>query len=149
MTRPRYKTEVKLFALKERSEGKGWQIIRQGITERFSVPPPTVRAMENWQKSLNRETIAAELMKDVKQDAPKTQAAAQVAVGQSLLPALLAAGDAGQDTETAAWKWFFSWIEGWLGRERFDQLVDEYRSERKSAATSETKEGHRNEQWDK
>ena len=50
MTRARYKTEVKLFALNERAEGKGWQIIRQRIQERFNVPPPTVRAMEKWQK---------------------------------------------------------------------------------------------------
>lgn len=138
MTRARYKTEVKLFALNERAEGKGWQIIRQRITERFNVPPPTVRAMEKWQKSLNRETIAAELMKDAKQAAPKVQAQAQITVAQGLLPVLLAARDAGQDTEAAAWMWFFNWIEGWLGREKFDRLITQYRLERKS---SETKEG--------
>lgn len=140
MTRPRYKTELKLFALNERADGKGWQIIRQRITERFNVPPPTVRAMEKWQKSLNRETIAAELMKDAKQDGPKIQARAQITVAQGLLPVLLTARDAGQDAETAAWMWFFNWIEGWLGREKFDRLVTQYRSERKSTSASETKE---------
>jgi triphosphoribosyl-dephospho-CoA synthetase len=137
MTRPRYKTEVKLFALNERSEGKGWQIIRKRIEERFKVPPPTVRAMEKWQKSLNRETIAAELMKDAKQQMPKIEAAAQMEVAQNLLPVLLKAREAGEDMETAAWKWFFQWIETWLGRERFEHLVTEYLSERKGTSAGE------------
>jgi hypothetical protein len=131
MTRARYKTEVKLFALNERAEGKGWQVIRQRIAERFNVPPPTVRAMEKWQKSLNRETIAAELMKDAKREGPRIQAQAQMTVAQNLLPVLFAARDAGQDMEAAAWKWFFNWIEGWLGREKFERMIREYLSERK------------------
>lgn len=134
MTRARYKTEVKLFAINERAEGKGWQNIRQRIQERFNVPPPTVRAMENWQKSLNRETIAAELMKDAKQELPKVQTAVQIEIGQGLLPVLLKAKDAGVDMEAAAWKWFFQWMEKWLGPERFKQLIDEYFAEQKGSA---------------
>ncbi len=126
MTRTRFKTEVKLFALNERAEGKGWQIIRQHIEERFNVHPPTVRAMEKWRKSINRETITAELMKDAKKEVPKIQAQAQMVVAQNLLPVLLAARDAGQDIEAAAWMWFFQWIEGWLGRERFKRMTKEY-----------------------
>ena len=136
MTRARYRTEVKLFALNERAEGKGWQIIRQRIQERFNVPPPTVRAMEKWQKSLNRETITAELMKDAKQQLPKVQSAVQMEVGQGLLPVLLKAKDAGEDMEAAAWNWFFQWMENWLGRERFKQLIDEYFAEQKGTATT-------------
>jgi len=140
MTRARYKTEVKLFALNERSQGKGWQIIRQRIRERFNVEPPTVRAMEKWQKSLNPETITAELMKDAKAEIPKIGAAVQMEVAQNLLPVLLKAREAGVDMETAAWKWFFQWIERWLGRERFEQLVKEYFSESKGSPTSATEE---------
>ena len=116
MTRARYKTEVKLFALNERAEGKGWQIIRQRIEERFNVQPPTVRAMEKWKKSLNRESIVAELMKDAKQQLPKLEKDAQMEVAQNLLPVILKAKEAGEDMETAAWKWFFQWIETWLDR---------------------------------
>ena len=140
MTRARYKTEVKLFALNERSEGKGWQIIRQRIKERFNVEPPTVRAMEKWQKSLNPETITAELMKDTKAQIPKIGAAVQMEVGQNLLPVLLKAREAGEDMETAAWKWFFQWIETWLGPQRFERLVTEYLAERKNTSASAIKE---------
>ena len=131
MTRARYKTEVKLFALNERAEGKGWQIIRQRIQERFNVPPPTVRAMEKWKKSLNRETITAELMKDAKQQLPKVQAEVQMGIAQGLLPVLLKAREVGEDMEAAAWKWFFQWMESWLGRNRFRQLIEEYFAEQK------------------
>ena len=136
MTRARYKTEVKLFALNERAEGKGWQIIRQRIEERFNVQPPTVRAMEKWKKSLNRESIVAELMKDAKQQLPKLEEDAQMEVAQNLLPVILKAKEAGEDMETAAWKWFFQWIETWLGRERFKRLVDDYFSEQKGSSGS-------------
>lgn len=136
MTRARYKTEVKLFALNERAEGKSWQIIRQRIEERFNVQPPTVRAMEKWKKSLNRESIVAELMKDAKQQLPKLEKDAQMEVAQNLLPVILKAKEAGEDMETAAWKWFFQWIETWLGRERFKHLVDDYFSEQKGSSGS-------------
>ncbi|HEY90514.1 MAG TPA: hypothetical protein G4O07_01650 [Dehalococcoidia bacterium] len=122
----RYATEVKLFALSERAEGKGWQIIRQRITERFNVPPPTVRAMEKWKKSLNREGIIAELMKDTKKQMPGMERNAQQVVAQNLIPVILSAKDAGEDMETAAWMWFFQWIEKWLGRDRFKKMIDDY-----------------------
>ena len=140
MTRARFKTELKLFALNERAEGKRWPIIQQHIQERFKVPPPTVRAMEKWGKSLNRETITAEMMKDVKAQLPKIEAAAQMEVGQNLLPVILKARESGQDMEAAAWKWFFEWTETWLGRQRFKRLIDEYFSEKKNPSTNETQE---------
>ena len=140
MTRARFKTEVKLFAINERADGKRWQIIRQHIQERFNVPPPTVRAMEKWGKNINRETITAELMKDAKEQMPKIEAAAQMQVAQNLLPVLFKAKEAGQDMETAAWKWFFQWVETWLGRERFKHLIEEYFAEQKGSLASTTKE---------
>ena len=140
MTRARFKTELKLFALNERAEGKRWPIIQQHIQERFNVPPPTVRAMEKWSKSLNRETISAEMMKDVKAQLPKIEAAAQMELAQSLLPVIFKARESGQDMEAAAWKWFFQWMETWLGSERFKRLIDEYFSERRNPMTNETQE---------
>lgn len=140
MTRARFKTEVKLFAQNERSEGKGWKKIQQRIKEKFNVEPPTVRAMEKWMKSLNRETIAAELMKDVKQQLPKIEEEVQMEVAQGLLSVLLNARKAGEDMETASWKWFFQWIDTWLGREKFKRLVEEYFSEREAISATVIKE---------
>lgn len=140
MTRARYKTEVKLFAINERAEGKGWSIIRQRMKEKFNVEPPTVRAMEKWQKTLNRESIAAELMKDAKAQMPTIGAEVQMEVGRNLLPVLSKAREAGEDMETAAWKWFFQWAETYLGRERFGRMVDEYVAERKNAPANANKE---------
>ena len=68
MTRARYKTEVKLFALNERAEGKKWAIIQDRIKERFNVNPPGIRVMEKWKTSLNSESIRAELMKDASEE---------------------------------------------------------------------------------
>lgn len=132
MERLRYKTEVKLFAINERSQGKGWQIIRKNIAERFQVPPPTVRAMEKWQKTINPETITAELMKDTKKEIPRIGSAAQIEVAQNLLPVLLKAREAGEDMETTAWKWFFQWAETFVGKERFIKWVTSYLSEQKN-----------------
>ncbi len=143
MTRARFKTEVKLFALNERAEGKRWPIIRQHIEERYKIPPPTVRAMEKWSKSLDRESISAEMMKDVKAQLPKIQATAQMEVGQRLLPVILQAKESGQDMEAAAWRWFFQWMENWIGREKFISLINEYLSEpvkHSTVGTEETKQ---------
>ena len=57
-----------------------------------------------------------------------------------LLPVILKAKEAGEDMETAAWKWFFQWIETWLGRGRFKRLVDDYFSEQTGSSGSATKE---------
>ena len=82
--------------------------------------------MEKWKKSINRESIAAELMKDTKEQLPRMERDAQQEVAQNLIPVLLSARDAGQDMETAAWMWFFQWIEKWLGRDRFKQMIGDY-----------------------
>ena len=134
MTRPRYKTEIKLFAINQHAAGKGWPVIQKEIKEKFDGAKPTVRAMEKWEKSIDRESIKAELMKDVKGHLPTMQSDAQIAVMSGLIPVLFSAKDAGQDMETTAWKWFFQWIEKYLGRERFEQLIDEYFKETEANA---------------
>ena len=89
---------------------------------------------------MNQETITAELMKDAKEQLPKIEAEAQMEVGQNLLPVLLKAREAGEDMETAAWKWFFQWVETWLGRERFKHLIEEYFAEQKGSSAETTEE---------
>lgn len=123
-----YPIEVKLFALSERAEGKGWQIIRQRITERFNLLPPTVRAMEKWKKSINREGIAAELARAVGQTPPRTSEDAQKEIAQSLISALLSVRSGNEGQEDMVWTWFFQWAEVQLGQDRFKQMVCDYLS---------------------
>ena len=127
----RFKTDVKLFVLNERSEGKGWKIIKERIRQRFNIEPPTTRAMQKWEKRLDRAALNAELMKDIKGEMPVIEAEAQLRFAQDLLPTLWKAREAGQDMELAGWKWFLHFIDNRLGNQGFDRLVNEYMSERK------------------
>ena len=126
----RFKTEVKLFVLDERAQGKGWKIISQGIKGKFNIDPPTVRAMQKWEKNLDRMALTAELMKDIKGEMPVIQTEAQVRFAQDLMPILWNARDAGQDMELAGWKWFLHFIDGRLGSQRFERMINEYMAER-------------------
>jgi hypothetical protein len=135
MTRARYKTEVKLFALNERAEGKKWAIIQDRIKERFNVNPPGIRVMEKWKTSLNSESIRAELMKDANEELPRLETEAKTKVIENLLPVLLSAQSAGVDMESAAWKWFFESIENLIGLEKFERYATEYFATRKQALT--------------
>ena len=126
----RYQTNVKLFVINERSEGKGWKIIKEHIRQRFNIEPPTVRAMQKWEKGLDRAALNAELMKDIKGQMPVIEAEAQLHFAQDLLPTLWKAREAGQDMELAGWKWFLHFIDSRLGSQGFERLVNEYMSER-------------------
>ena len=126
----RFKTDVKVFVLNERSEGKGWRIIKERIRQRFNIEPPTVRAMQKWEKRLDRTALNAELMKDIKGEMPAIEAETQLRFAQELLPTLWKARDAGQDMELAGWKWFLHFIDSRLGSQTFERLVNEYMSER-------------------
>ena len=126
----RFKTDVKLFVLNERSEGKGWKVIKERIRQRFNIEPPTTRAIQKWEKSLDRAALNAELLKDIKGEMPVIEAEAQLRFAQNLLPTLWKAREAGQDMELAGWKWFLNFIDNRLGNQGFDRLVNEYMSER-------------------
>jgi hypothetical protein len=93
--------------------------------------------MEKWEKSINKDSITAELMKDVDENLPKLEMEAKASVTKNLLPVLLSAQAAGRDIDTAAWKWFFQSIESWIGLERFEHLVTEYFAERKKSLAEE------------
>lgn len=126
----RFEGRVKLFVLDERAQGKGWKVIKQGIKDRFNVEPPTIRAMEKWIKNLDRTTLTADLMKDVRGQMPAIETEAQVRFAQEVMPILWRARDAGQDMELAGWKWFLQFIDGRLGSQRFERMIDEYMKER-------------------
>ena len=136
----RFRTQVKLFVLNERAQGKGWKIIKERISERFNINPPTTRAMQKWEQKLDRAALNKELMKDIKGKMPVIEAEARLQFAQELLPTLWNAKDAGQDMELAGWKWFLHFIDSRLGSQRFERLVNEYMRERQSSSTSETEE---------
>ncbi|MBM3120188.1 MAG: hypothetical protein FJ006_11710 [Chloroflexi bacterium] len=126
----RFKIDVKLFVLDERAEGKGWKRIKERIRQKFNIEPPTIRAMQKWEKKLDRAALSAEFVKDVKREMPAMGAEAQVSFAQELLPILWKARDAGEDMELAGWKWFLHFIDTRLGSNGFERLITEYMSER-------------------
>jgi len=127
----RFNSAVKLFVLDGRAEGKGWKIIKQGIKDKFNIEPPTVRAMQKWEKNLDRMALTAELMKDIKGQMPTIETEAQVRFAQELMPVLWNAKDVGQDMELAGWKWFLQFIDGRLGSQRFELMINQYMEERR------------------
>jgi hypothetical protein len=126
----RFQSEVKLFVLNERSEGKGWKVIKDRIHERFNITPPTTRAMQKWEQHLDRAALSAEIMKDVKGKMGVIEAEA-LQSAQGLLATLWQAKDDGHDLEVAGWKWLFHYLDNRLGEQRFEILVDSYMRERK------------------
>ncbi len=136
----RFKTEVKLFVLNERSEGKGWKVIKERIGQKFNITPPTTRAMQKWEQKLDRDGLNAVLMKDVKEKMPSFASETRVRFAQELLPTLWRARDAGQDMELAGWKWFLHFIDERLGSERFERLVTEYMAERGNTSSRAVEE---------
>ncbi len=127
----RYSLEVKLFALEKRRNSRGWGEVRRAIRERFGIEPPTIRAVQRWEKQLaTRADLTQALSEDARKKAEvaKMQTLTQVADG--LLPHLWVAKDTGEDIESAGWKWFFSIVEKVLGSEKFKRFLGEYLAER-------------------
>lgn len=129
----RFNVNVKLYVLDKRAEGEGWKTIKQSIREKFDIEPPTVRAMQKWEKKLDRLALSNELMKEAKGQMPTIEAEAQVRLAQGLIPVLWQAKDAGQDIELSGWKWFFKLIESQLGSSKFEHIIREYMAEREKA----------------
>lgn len=127
---PRFNLKVKLFVLDERAKGEGWKKITQGIKDEFKIESPTVRAMQKWEKKLDRLELSHQIMKEVRGQMPNIQAEAEVRFAQEFIPVLWQARDAGQDIELSVWKSFFKVIENQLGREKFDHVIREYMAER-------------------
>jgi hypothetical protein len=125
----RFRTEVKLFAINEHSQGKNWPTISRLIQEKFKLEPPTTRAMQKWEETLDREAINAEITKDIKAQMPISARQAQIQLIQNAIPVLSEASETGQNVEKALWRWFFQWVESVVGREKFKSLMQEYFAE--------------------
>lgn len=129
----RYKANVKIHALDERAKGKKWKQIQRTIKDKFNVEPPTVRAMQKWEKKLDRVALSHELMKEAERQMPATKLEVSQRLAQGLIPLLLEAKDAGEDVELSGWKWFLSLIETQLGSAKFEYIISEYLAERTKA----------------
>ena len=123
--------EVKLFALDNRSEGKGWGEIRRAIKERFNIDPPTVRSLQKWEKETDRGVLNRALKEKAKKEAEAIKGQALTSVAEDLLPRLWKARDAGDDIEYEGWRWFFSIVENTLGSGKFKRFLLQYQDERK------------------
>lgn len=126
----RFSTQVKLFVLERRAQGVGWKAIKEGIEEEFHIDPPTTRAMQKWEKNLDRTALNRQIMKAMGREAPAIAEDAQQRLAQGLLPVLWQAKDAGGDMELAGWKWFFSLVESQLGSNKFEYFLSEYMKDR-------------------
>ena len=123
--------EAKLFAIEKRRDGKEWKEIRQAVGGRFGIEPPTVRAMQRWEKQLStREDLTQALSEDARKKAAVAKIQTLTQVAEGLLPHLWMAQDADEDIESAGWKWFFSIVERALGSEKFKRFLNEYMAER-------------------
>lgn len=126
----RYSLEVKLFALDRRRDSSGWGEIRRAIGEEFKIGPPTVRAMQRWEKEIDREAVNRALQQRAKKEIEASKGRAIAVAMEDLVPRLWRARDAGEDIEYRGWGWFFSIQESVLGTEKFRRFIEKYHSER-------------------
>lgn len=134
----RFSLQVKVHALDERATGKSWKQVQNSIRERFNVTPPTVRAMEKWEKDLGREKLSQMLIEESRKALPGIEAASLREMAQGLVPVLWKAHDAGGGLELEGWLWFFSLIERQLGSAKFDEFLAEYKKRRADKTSYES-----------
>ena len=127
----RFELRVKLFAIEHRRQGRTWGEIRRAIKIEFVIDPPTIRAMQKWEKELDREGLSRAIAQKTKEEAEAVKQQVVTSLVRDLVPKLLEAKDAGQDVEYASWKWFFSIMESTLGRDKLRALWDRYLKESK------------------
>ena len=127
----RFPIEVKAYVIEQRRDGKEWSEIKRGIQERLKMKPPTLRAMQRWDKDLDRAALSRALKEKVARDARDAKEQTVTMLAQDLLPTLWKAVDAGEDIEYSGWNWFFRLVETSLGTEKFERFIARYLEERK------------------
>ncbi len=122
----RFTPQIKLHALDERRSGKPWKKVQQSIKEKFNIDPPSIRAMEKWEKTLDREKLSQLIIEQSRKMVPAMEATALQQMATGLLPVLWQARAAGADMEREAWIWFFSVIERQLGEAKLEEFWGDY-----------------------
>jgi len=120
---------VKLFAIENRRKGRAWGDIRKAIKTKFIIEPPTIRAMQKWEKELDREGLIHAIEKKTTEEAEAAKKEVVKSLIGDLVPKLLEAKNAGEDIEYTSWKWFFSMVEATLGQDKFRSILDRYLKE--------------------
>ncbi|HUU63988.1 MAG TPA: hypothetical protein VMX96_08770 [Dehalococcoidia bacterium] len=129
----RFTLHVKLYALDERRSGKPWKEVQKSIKEKFNTDPPSIRAMEKWEKGIDRDKLSQMIIEESRKTLPTIEEASLQQMASGLIPVLWKARDAGEDMELEAWLWFFKIIERQLGEAKFEYFFSKYQG-RKSAA---------------
>ena len=119
-----------MFVIEKRRENNEWSQIKQGIREKFSMEPPTVRAMQRWDKELDRGALSKALKARAKKEAEVAKEQTVTMLAQDLLPTLWKAVDAGEELEYSGWSWFFRLVESSLGTNKFQNFIVRYLKER-------------------
>lgn len=127
----RFELRIKLFAIDQRREGRTWGEIRRAIRTEFGIDPPTIRAMQKWEKELNREGLSRAIAQKTSEKAEAAKKTAINSMITGLIPILWEAKDAGEDIEYASWRWFLSIMENTLGRDKFRAILEKYLKESK------------------
>ncbi|MFO8143200.1 MAG: hypothetical protein R6T78_00750, partial [Dehalococcoidales bacterium] len=96
----------------------------------FTMEPPTVRAMQRWDKELDRGALSKALKERARKEAEASREQTVAALAQDLLPTLWKAVDAGEELEYSGWSWFFRLVESSLGTEKFQNFIVRYLKER-------------------
>jgi len=134
----RFTPQVKLYALDERRSGKTWKQVQHSIREKFNIHPPSIRAMEKWEKEIDREKLSQMIIQETRKALPTIEVASLQQMAAGLIPVLWQARDAGEDMELEGWLWFFSLIERQLGEARFEQFWSEYKKRKSVQGVEQT-----------
>lgn len=145
MARRSYDLGVVAFAVAERNRGRRWDDIRQAISERFHIEPPTVRIMLNWHKRYGSGQSELESVISLA-SAEMARRALPVAAEQSYrlligegLPTLKDYVERGIDWEVSATMVILTMLEQQFGSDVYQRAVREYEHIR----TEQSKQGSR------
>ena len=127
----RFELRVKLFAIENRRDGKTWGEIRRAIKTEFLIDPPTVRAMQKWEKELDRQGLTRAIEQKAKEEAETAKNQVVNSLVRDLVPKLLEVSRVSGNIESVSWKYFFSVMESMLGRDKLRMIAANYLEESK------------------
>ncbi len=132
----RYDDKVIAFAVAERKRGVRWKEIVDAIGRHFGIKPPTERQMRKWYQEFGLDAADPEkllrenLVKVARATTPVAAFATQkFAIEQ--VPALVDAWKQGKDPWIAGGVMVLSMLEQTVGSEKFNQIIEEYKKNRK------------------
>jgi hypothetical protein len=137
--RSRYPDKVIAFALAERGRGARWKEVSEGITRQFGIKPPTERQMREWYKELGGASDPERLLKEnlikvARATIPIAAFTTQKSVIEQV-PNLVQALDEGKDPQVAGGVMILSLLEQMVGSKSFDEILLEYKKQRKGDIT--------------